>query len=277
MKNMNGYLLKEHLVLEDASAAREAVKLLKDRLLAFSMSLMPRDRVRRCELALRAGKDLHAFVGKLPTPDFYGLIQALDQAESLEFIGFYEYDWEDFWPESRGADPFSLESFCLRAGDREGLFYSSYACDDREPGEIFAFGNKHGRQFRGVVPFAPLQEMPDRGRWFAPTAAVQLTHEDLQKIDIHSLLPVCRELCSLGGRQELYFAGHCFHFSLRGLEMHSRPELQKYLTLCRALQEVTYGKCQAYGELVDLSAADPRMLVLDDLPGGNVKMQITML
>ena len=254
MKDMNHYILKEHLILEDRSQAPGAVELLRNRLLAFSMSLMARGCVRRCELALRAGKQLHAFVGKLPTPEFYGILEALAEGETLEFIGFYEYDWESWWEKSQGADPFSLQSFFLRTGQTEGIFYSSYAADDTEPGEIFAFGAKNGRQYRGVVPFVPLENLPETGRWFAPKAAVLFTHDQLQKVNIHALLPICRRLCNLGGEPELYFAGHCFHFSLRGLEMHRAAELQKYLSLCHALQEVTAGNCQAYEELVDLSA-----------------------
>ena len=275
MNDMNRWLLKEHLVIGEGAAAPGALALLKNRLLSFSLSLMPRGCIRRCELALRVGTELHAFVGKLPTPEFYTLIQALDQGKNLEFIGFYEYDWEPFWEKSQGADPFSLESYFLKAGETEGLFYSAYAADDTEPGEIFAFGEKNGRHYRGVVPFVPLKELPDTGRWFAPKAAVHFTHEQLQQVNIHSLLPVCRRLCNLGGQQELYFAGHCFNFSLRGLEMHRAVQLQKYLSLCSALKEVTAGICQAYEELVDLSAADPRMLIVN--PGNPPTMEITLL
>ena len=277
MKDMNRYILKEHLVLGKDARNCPAVSLLKNRLLAFSMSLMPRGCVRRCELALRTGKKLHAFVGKLPTPEFYGIVSALEQGEDLEFIGFYEYDWEAWWEQSQGADPFSLQSFFLRAGQTEGIFYASYAADDTEPGEIFAFGEKNGRQYRGVVPFVPLQALPETGRWFAPKAAVLFTQDQLQKVNIHALLPVCRRLCNLGGEPELYFAGHCFHLSLRRLEMHRAPELQKYLSLCHALQQVTAGNCQAYEELVDLSAADPRMLIVSPLPDGGAELKITVL
>lgn len=277
MRDMNHYILKEHLILEASSGFPRAAALLRSRLLAFSMSLMPRGCVRRCELALRVGKELHAFAGGLPTPEFYGIVTALENAEKLEFIGFYEYDWEDWWEKSQGADPFSLQSLFLKAGGVEGVFYSSYAADDTEPGEIFAYGEKNGRQYRGVVPFVPLQELPNHGRWFAPKAAVHFTHDQLQKVDIHALLPVCRRLCNLGGEPELYFAGHCFNFSLRRLEMHRARELQKYFSLCLALQQITKGSCQAYEELADLSAADPRMLILNPLPGGSTELKISML
>ena len=277
MKPVSRYLLKEHLIIENTEQAKEALELLKKRLLAFSMSLMPRGNVYQCELALRAGKKLYAFVGKLPTPDFYGLLNGVGEAETLDFIGLYDYEWEPYWEESRGADPCTLESFFLRQGLTEGRFYSMYSAEDSEPGEVIAFGEKNGRQYRGVVPYVPVKEFPDVGRWFAPVARIHCTQEDLKKIDIHKLLPVCRRLCNLGGEQELYFAGHCFNFSLRNLEMHRALELNKYFVLCRALKEVTFGACQAYEELVDLSSADPRMLVLDALPDGSFSLKTTML
>ena len=277
MKPVSRYLVKEHLILEDGEKIPQVLQLLRERLLAFSMSLMPRGNVHKCELALRVGKTLHAFVGKLPTPDFYGLVGALEEGKNLEFIGLYDYEWEPWWEESQGADPYGLESFFLKAGQTEGLFYSMYAGEDLEPGEVIAFGKKNGRQYRGVVPYVPLEELPNQGRWFAPVSGIHCTQEDLKKIDIHRLLPVCRRLCNLGGEQELYFAGHCFNFSLRNLELYSAEQLGKYLTLCRALQEVTGGKAEAYPELADLSTADPRMLVLDVLPDGKEALKITML
>ena len=269
--------MKEHLLIGEDASAPAAVEALRQRLLAFSMSMMPRDRVFRCELVLRAGKNLHAFVGKLPTPEFYGLLQALSDGEELEFIGLYEYEWEDWWEESTGADPYSLESIFLPMGETPNLFYSMFVGEDKEPGEMAAFGEKNGRKYRGVVSLAPLSELPDRGRWFAPTLEVSCTQEQLKTIDIHSLLPVCRRLCSLGGKQELYFAGHSFHFSLRGLELHSREQLEKYFSFCRELKQVTAGRCCAYEELVDLSAADPRMLVLQPAYGQSDQIRITML
>lgn len=277
MKPVSRYLIKEHLILEDRMQAPGAVELLQKRLLAFSMALMPRENLKKCELALRAGGKLYAFVGKLPTPDYYGLVNALQEGESLEFIGLYEYEWEPWWEESQGADPYALESLFLKSGQGQGTFYSLYTAEDGEPGELTAFGEKNGRQYRGVVPYAPLKEFPDAGRWFAPLAKLHCSQEDLKKTDIHKLLPVCRRLCNLGGDRELYFAGHCFNFSLRNLELHRKEQLQKYFILCQALQEVSRGAAQAYGELADLSTADPRVLVMDFLPDGSQRLQITSL
>lgn len=268
---MSRYILKEHLMIEDTGKSGDAVSLLNKRLMAFSMSLMPRGNVQRCEIALRAGKDLHAFAGKLPTPDYYGIVDAISQAETLEFIAFYEYEWEDFWEQSRNGDPFLMISLMQRLPVSKELFYSMYTADDQEPGECMAYGEKNGRKYQGVIPYVEVPGFPDRGRWCAPVIAVDYTAQEVRNLDTHSLLQVCRDLCSLGGKSELQLSQHGFHFLLRNLTMVNKEQLERYYDLIAVLLKLTQNRCLVCEELADLTAADPELLTC---AGGKVKMSI---
>ena len=274
---MTVYTVKEHLILEDSTAQPAARDLLKARLLSFGMVLMPRGNLRRCQLALRADGKLHAFVGRLPTPEFYGLIQALGQAESLEFIGLYEYEWESWWEQSRGADPYSLSRLFLRRDAPRELFYSLYVGDEADPGEIVAYGRKNGRRYRGVVPMVPLESLPAWGQWYVPITAVSYQEGDLKTVDPHEILGTCRQLKAMGGQEAMKISKHGFRFALRNLELRTPEAVEAYLSLCRELQTQTGGKCSAWEELVDLSAADPRMLELTPGPAGLPTIRMTLL
>lgn len=278
---MSNYTLKEHLTIHDTGCDYGTLEAMTKKLTSIETFFMPQDLVFQCELTLVADGKKYTFSGQQPTDEFYHLINAMAEAKSVDLIGFYDYRFDDWFPEAQPAAPYCVANLfrSVDAQSPDGVFYSLYCTSDIDTntGMISAYGQKDNRTYCGTPAYHSIAELPETGIWFTPVPAVTYDAHDIASTDLQQITNICKELCTMSSGDLLQTGENEIHFSLEHLKLKSRADLEHYISLCHQLMVLTNGDCTVWEEFADLSAADPRMLQIDIQPDGTAKYQLMEL
>lgn len=260
------YTVKETLNVTEAAEENEMFQTLVHAHLTWLGWKLLQDRANVYQLSLSVGDQKFTFSGKTITSDFHELIRALKSASSFHLAMDYCYVWYGADPET-ACDHLSISSYLeeTEESERKGIFYTMYNyadCGD-DVGVLCAYGEKNGKVYNGVVQEQEISEFPSTGSWCTPKECVVCCPDELDGLNMDSILKVIDELSALSEGDNLTVSENELAYYMNQFEPKNADDFKKFVRLAGELLELTEGQCCFCAELVDWDDPYNRILKID--------------
>ena len=158
----------------------------------------------------------------------------------------------------------------------EAVFYSCYQeadCGDGV-GSALAYGFWKGKRYHGRLEYHSVDQLPEDGLWRTPQTAVIWDVDWPEGADRKRITEIAEQLSTLSEMDNISIDEETISLFINNLMLHGKKDIEKYLSLCAELNQLTNGECYIADELEDSDSLNPRILKMELVDGTNWNYQI---